>query len=243
MSCIMSIAENIARVEEQIVAACRNANRSRSGVRVMAVSKLHPPESLLEAVAAGLRLFGENRVQEFAGKKPILEAAGIFAAERPAIFHCIGPVQSNKSGRAAELFDAVDTIDSVRLAERLNQAAEQLGKTLPICIEIKLSPEPAKHGVAPDSAELNLLCERLADFRQLEIRGLMAVPPFSEDPEQARPYFHQLRMLRDSLAQRYAHLRFDELSIGMSHDFAVAIEEGSTTVRIGTAIFGARTSL
>jgi pyridoxal phosphate enzyme (YggS family) len=236
----MSIAENITRVEEQIAAACRNANRPRSSVQLMAVSKLHPAESILEAHAAGLPLFGENRVQEYAGKKPVLSAAGIFATQPPATFHCIGPMQSNKSTRAADLFDAIDTIDSIRLAERLDQAAAQANKRLPIRIEIKLSPEAAKHGLTPDSPELDQLFERLKDLHHLRPQGLMTVPPYAEDPEQTRPYFRQLRTLRDALAQRHPHLTLDDLSMGMSHDFAAAIEEGSTTVRIGTAIFGAR---
>jgi pyridoxal phosphate enzyme (YggS family) len=235
----MSMVDNITRVEEQIAAACRSTGRPRASVQLMAVSKTHTAESILEAHTAGLRLFGENRVQEYAGKKPTLSAAGLFAAEQPAIFHCIGPVQSNKSGRAADLFDGIDTIDSLRLAERLDQAAETR-KTLPICIEIKLSPEAAKHGLAPDAAELDELLERLPDFQHLHATGLMTVPPYAEDPEKARPYFRRLRTLRDVLAQRHPRLTLDELSMGMSHDFPVAIGEGSTMVRVGTAIFGAR---
>ncbi len=160
----MSIAENIARVEEQMIAACRSANRSRDSVRLMAVSKMHPTEAILEAYAAGIRLFGENRVQEYEGKQPALLAAGIFAAQPPAVFHCIGPVQSNKAARAVQLFDGIDTVDSLRLAERLDQAAAEAGKRLPVCIEIKLSPEPSKHGLAPDSAELAQLARTAAGF-------------------------------------------------------------------------------
>ncbi len=236
----MSIAENISKVEEQIDAACRNANRARKSVRLMAVSKTHPPEAILEAYAAGLLLFGENRVQEYAGKRDALAAAGIFDASTPASFHCIGPVQSNKAARAAQLFDAIDSVDSLRLADKLNQAATQAGKQLSICIEIKLSPEESKHGVTPESAELNELLEQLPEFPYLRARGLMTIPPFAEDPEQARPYFRQLRVLRDALAQRHPHLSLEDLSMGMSHDFPVAIEEGATLVRVGTAIFGAR---
>ncbi len=236
----MSITENISKVEEQIAAACRSANRPRASVQLMAVSKLHPAESILEARAAGMRVFGENRVQEFANKMPALSAAAIFAAERPAIFHCIGPVQSNKSSRAANLFDVIDTVDSLRLAERLDQAAGQAGKMLPICVEIKLSPEAAKHGLAPGTVELEQLLEHLPGLHHLQAGGLMTVPPYTVDSEQARPFFRQLRTLRDAIAQRHPRLALDDLSMGMSHDFAVAIAEGSTTVRIGTAIFGAR---
>ncbi len=232
----MSIADNIARVEEKIDAACRAAGRSRESVQLMAVSKKHSVASILEAYRAGLRVFGENRVQEFEGKQPELLTSGISSAS----FHCIGPLQSNKSARAAQLFDVIDTVDSLRLAEKLNQFAGEANKTLPICIQIKLSPEDSKHGLPPDSPELDEMLERLPDFTHLQPRGLMTIPPFAEDPEQARPYFRKLRTLRDSLAQRYPRFPLDELSMGMSHDFSVAIEEGATCVRIGTAIFGAR---
>lgn len=238
----MSIADNIARVERQIAAACRNANRPRGSVRLMAVSKTHPAESILAAQAAGMDLFGENRVQEYADKRDALSAAGVLGAETPIRVHLIGPLQSNKAVRAVHLFDAIDTLDSVRLAERLNQAAEKAGKRLPVSIEIKLSPEVSKHGLAPDTEELDQLLERLPDFHYLRICGLMTVPPYAEDPEQARPYFRRLRTLRESLVQRYPHVSLEELSMGMSHDFPVAIEEGATTIRVGTAIFGARGS-
>ncbi|MGC1781897.1 MAG: YggS family pyridoxal phosphate-dependent enzyme [Acidobacteriaceae bacterium] len=236
----MSIAENISKVEEQIGAACRRAGRSRESMRLMAVSKTHPPEMILEVCAAGLRLFGENRVQEFGGKRDALASAGIFDASTPAIFHCIGPVQSNKAARAAELFDAIDSVDSLRLAERLNQAAGRARKILSISIEIKLSPEESKHGLGPDSAPLQELLERLPDFPHLQTYGLMTIPPYTDDPEEARPYFRRLRELRETFAQRYPQLALDDLSMGMSHDFPVAIEEGATTIRVGTAIFGAR---
>lgn len=236
----MPIAENIIRVEEQIDAACHRANRPRKSVRLMAVSKTHPAESILEAYAAGIRLFGENRVQEYSGKHAALLAAGILTTPPSALFHCIGPLQSNKATRAAKLFDAIDTIDSLRLAERINEAAKEVGKVLPICIEIKLSHEDSKHGLVPETAELNELFERLPNFSHLHTRGLMTVPPYAENPEHARSYFRRLRNLRDSLAQHYPRLALDELSMGMSHDFAVAIEEGATVIRVGTAIFGAR---
>ncbi|MHB1936892.1 MAG: YggS family pyridoxal phosphate-dependent enzyme [Acidobacteriaceae bacterium] len=236
----MSIADNIARVEEQIAAVCRRAGRKRSSVQLMAVSKTHPAASIAEAFACGIRLFGENRVQEFAAKRPALEAAGAFADASPACFHLIGPLQSNKAARAGEIFHAVDSVDSLHLAQRLDQASAAAGKRLPILIEIKLSPEPSKHGLAPDAAELHQLLERLPDLKHLHPRGLMSIPPYSDDLEEVRPYFRRLRELRDSLMQGYPALEFNELSMGMSHDFSVAIEEGSTLVRVGTAIFGAR---
>jgi pyridoxal phosphate enzyme (YggS family) len=236
----MSLADNIARVQQQTADACRRAGRAPESVQLMAVSKTHPADAILEAAATGIRLFGENRVQEFAGKRDALAAAGLFAGHDPARFHCIGPLQSNKANRAAEIFDAVDTVDSLRLAQRLEQATGALGKTLAVNLEIKTSPETAKHGIPPDSPELAALFEQLPDLKHLCVRGLMTVPPFAPDPEQARPYFRGLRKLRDSLTARYPRVPLEELSMGMSHDFAVAIEEGATVVRVGTAIFGAR---
>ncbi len=237
----MSIVDSITRVEEQIAAACRRAMRPRDSVQLMAVSKTHPAEHVIEAYGCGIRLFGENRVQEFATKQSALEAAGICTDAAPARFHMIGPLQSNKATRAAQIFDAVDSVDSLRLGQRLDEACAAAGKRLPILIEIKLSTEATKHGIAPDANELHQLLERLPDLRNLTFRGLMTVPPYSDDLEQVRPFFRRLGELRDSLAQQYPALQFDELSMGMSHDFSVAIEEGSTRVRIGTAIFGART--
>ena len=236
----MSVAENIARVEQQIEAACREAGRARADVRLMAVSKTQPAERIVEAYAAGVRLFGENRVQEFAVKRDALMAARIFSGDTAARVHCIGPVQTNKANRAAQIFDGVDSVDSVRVAEHLHRAAAAAGVMLPVLLEIKLSEEASKHGLLPDGPELAELLERAPDWTQLRVRGLMTVPPYFEDAEQARPYFWRLRLLRDTLAQRHQKLQFDELSMGMSHDFSVAIAEGATCVRIGTAIFGAR---
>lgn len=196
----------------------------------MAVSKVQPVEAIREAYDAGHRLFGENRVQEVQGKQPVL--AGLPGLE----MHLIGPLQNNKTARAAELFQAVDTLDSLKTARRLHDAATSLGRTLSVLIEVKLSHEESKHGIAPD--ELGPLLEGMRELTSLNVRGLMTVPPWSEDPETARPYFRRLRELRERHAT--AHPGLLQLSMGMSNDFAVAIEEGSTTVRVGTAIFGAR---
>jgi len=202
----------------------------------MAVTKTHPAERIREAYDAGLRLFGENRVQEFSGKAAAL--ADLTEAE----WHMIGHLQTNKASKSLELFNAVDSVDSVNLAEKLNNAAQSSGKKLSVLIEINIGGEDAKSGVASESPELEALLQAVPRLHGLVFRGLMTVPPFSEDPEGSRPYFHKLRRLRDAIAaRRLPAVGLDVLSMGMSHDFGVAIEEGSTCVRVGTAIFGART--
>ena len=226
----MSIAENLAHLHEQITEACRRANRATNDVALMAVSKVHPVEAILEAYAAGQRLFGENRVQEFQEKSPHLKEL------TEAEFHLIGPLQSNKTAKAAELFDAIDAVDSLKIAQRLNTAATALIKKLPVLIEVKLSHEESKHGLAPE--ELPSLLAAMNDFESIETVGLMTVPPWSEDAEVARPYFRELRKLRDKSVVRFPSAT--QLSMGMSNDFTVAIEEGSTCVRVGTALFGRR---
>ncbi len=221
-SSVPSVIENIARVRERIAAAARRARRSPDEITLMAVSKTVEPERIRQAFAAGIRVFGENRVQEFEKKLPALrDLAGVQ-------WHLIGHLQSNKANKAAELFGAVDSVDSLKLAEKLDAAAD---RPLPVLIEVNIGGEDAKSGVKPTSAELQQLLR--AQFDNLAIRGVMAIPPFTEDAEEARPYFRRMRELRESLG-------LEELSIGMSHDFEVAIEEGSTCVRVGTAIFGER---
>ena len=231
----MSISASIAVVQERIEAAARRAGRQPADISLMAVTKKFPPGVIREAHAAGLRLFGENRVQEFAGK------AGVLADLSDAQWHMIGHLQTNKAAKAAELFRAVDSVDSVKLAEKLDSAARARSKKLDALIEINVGGETAKSGVAPDSRELEELLLAAARFEALEFRGLMTVPPFTDDPEEACPFFRKLRELRDAIAARkLPAVRMDVLSMGMSHDFEVAIEEGSTCVRVGTAIFGAR---
>ena len=230
----MPIAQNLERVRQQIADTCRRIRRGDRDVALMAVSKTHSAERIAEAYTAGQRLFGENRVQEFEQK------SGALAAMPDAIFHLIGPLQSNKTNKAAALFHAVDTVDSTRVAQRLNDAAAKLGKTLPVLIEIKTSEEASKSGMSAGSTGLEELLEALTSMRNLQARGLMTVPPYAEDLEKVRPYFARLRELRNTLTQHHPCLDLRELSMGMSHDFTVAIEEGSTCVRIGTAIFGAR---
>jgi hypothetical protein len=231
----MSIAENIFATRERISAAAKRAGRRPEEIALMAVSKTHPPERIREAHAAGLRLFGENRVQEFAGK------AGALTDLAEAEWHMIGHLQTNKALKAAELFRAVDSVDSVKLAEKLDSAARSLGKKLSVLVEINVGGETAKSGVAPDSRELEELLLAAPRFEALQFLGLMTVPPFTDDPEDARPYFRKLRKLRNVIAARkLPAIEMAVLSLGMSHDFEVAIEEESTCVRVGTAIFGER---
>lgn len=231
----MSIVENFAQVRERIAIATRRAGRNPEDITLMGVSKTFPVERIREAYAAGLRVFGENRVQEFAEKALALrDLSGVE-------WHLIGHLQSNKTAKAAELFGAVDSVDSVKLAERLNTAAQNAGKKLPILIEINIGGEDAKSGVTPGSDELEQILLASPRWGNLQIRGLMTVPPYSENPVDARPFFRQLREIRDRIAsRRLPSIALDVLSMGMSHDFEVALEEGSTCVRVGTAIFGSR---
>jgi pyridoxal phosphate enzyme (YggS family) len=231
----MSIAKSLAIVRERIAAAARRLGRRPEDVALMAVSKTFPAEGIQEAYAAGQRLFGENRVQEFAEKSAAV--ADLANAE----FHLIGHLQSNKAARAAQLFSAVDSLDSLALARKLDAAAANTNRRLAVLIEINVGGEAAKSGVAPDSPELEQLLTAAPGLQHLEFRGLMTIPPFTEDPEGARGYFRRLRELRDRIATRHLPaVSMDVLSMGMSHDFEVAIEEGSTCVRLGTAIFGER---
>lgn len=231
----MPVADNINAIRERIARAAARVGRSADSIWLMAVSKTVEPERIKEAYAAGLRIFGENRVQEFEGKSARLSEL------KDAEWHLIGHLQSNKAKKAAELFHAIDSVDSLRLAEKLNQSAAEANKKLEVLIEIKVGEEESKAGIPLDSPELESLLRAAPQLESLQIRGLMTVPPFTEDPEGARPYFRLLRDLRDKIAARkLPGIQMDVLSMGMSHDFEIAIEEGSTCVRVGTAIFGAR---
>ena len=231
----MSIADNVAGIRERMAAAAARVKRDLHEITLMAVTKTVEPERIRQAYEAGLRVFGENRVQEFAEKQEALQDL------KDAEWHLIGHLQSNKAKKAVEAFHAVDAVDSLRLAERLNEAAKQLGRTLPVLIEVKVSDEESKAGIEMDSPELEDLLLAAAKLDHLQIRGLMTVPPFTDNPEGARLYFRTLRDLRDTIALRkLPGISMDVLSMGMSHDFEVAIEEGSTCVRVGSAIFGSR---
>jgi pyridoxal phosphate enzyme (YggS family) len=236
--------ENLERLEEAIAAACKRAGRARGEIELMAVSKTYPAATVIEAAGLGLRLFGESRVQEFAAKAEELEGwrteGSNAAADEPILVHLIGHLQTNKAARAAELFDAVDSVDSVRLAERLNDAAGKLGKRLPVLIEVKLSTEETKAGLEPESDEAGELLERLPDFEHLEARGLMTIAPWGVAEDVTRACFRGLREWRERWTAAHPRLRLDVLSMGMSGDFALAIEEGATRIRVGTALFGKR---
>jgi pyridoxal phosphate enzyme (YggS family) len=213
--------ERLDRVEERIQSAVKRAGRQRPDVTLIAVTKKFPAEVTCQAYELGLRYFGENYVQEFEAKLPAL--AGLTAAE----FHLIGHLQSNKAGSAARLFQAVETVDSEKLARRLDQTA----RALEVMIEVKLSEEHAKAGAAPEA--LPGLVEAIRACANLRLTGLMTMPPWSEDPEQTRPYFRRLAALARTCG-------LAKLSMGMSHDFEAAIEEGATHIRVGTALFGPR---
>jgi PLP dependent protein len=233
------IAENIDGIRERIEAAARRCGRDPKCVALMAVSKTQPAEAIRAAYEAGQRLFGENRVREFQEKSA--ELAELRPSAGEARFHLIGHLQSNKTNPAAELFDAVDSVDSLYVLERLNLTAQRVGKILPVLLEINIGGEEQKAGLPPDCTALNEILLAAPRLPAVQIRGLMTVPPYVEDSEKVRPYFKALRELRDQIAaRRLSGISMDELSMGMSHDFEVAIEEGSTCVRIGTAIFGAR---
>ena len=233
----MSIAENLERVRAEMAAACAKAGRAPEHVKLMAVSKTWGPPALVEAFRAGQRLFGENRVQEWEHKQKDLHS--LLGEDVGLIdMHLIGNLQSNKTSKAAWLFSAVDAVDSIKVAQRLHDVCAQVGKVLPVLVEVKLSDEESKQGVSEYA--LPGLLRNLQEFEGIEVRGLMTVPPYTDDAEGARPYFRRLRELRDQAVAEIEGLIMPELSMGMSHDFAVAIEEGSTCVRVGSAIFGAR---
>lgn len=216
-----SLCERLTAVRDRIARAAARAGRDPASITLLAVTKVFPAQAIVDAWQIGLRDFGENYVQEFEDKHPAV------AALEGARFHFIGHLQSNKARRAAELFHTIETVDSARVARRLNEA----GRPLDVMLEVKLSPEQSKSGASPD--ELPALLDAVRACGNLRLRGLMTMPPWSEDAELSRPYFRGLR----GLAERHG---LAELSMGMSHDLEVAIEEGATLVRVGTALFGRR---
>jgi len=226
------IRDNLLRVQERIDAAARKVGRRSDEITLIGVSKTHTAEAIRAAYEAGLRHFGENRVQEWEGKR-----AGL--VDLQANWHLVGHLQSNKAARAAGLFHSVDSVDDLALAQRLDRARDEQanGPKLRILIEVRVEEEESKSGVKPE--ETAALAGKLAELAHLELAGLMCIPPFLEEPAKVRPYFRRLRELRDSLARQIGR-DLPVLSMGMSHDFEAAIEEGATEVRVGTAIFGSR---
>jgi PLP dependent protein len=247
---LTAMAGNLTRVRERMERAASRAGRRAEDITLVGVSKTHPAGRIRELHEAGVRHFGENRVQEWESKRASL-------ADLDATWHLIGHLQSNKVGRAVRLFQTIDSVDSIALAERVDRTKKEFntegtestekseksegvapGRRLRVLIEVRLDPTAAKSGVT--DRELLPLAEAVLRLRHLELRGLMGVPPYLEDAEKVRPYFRRLRELRDALRARLGGEILPVLSMGMSHDFDVAIEEGATEIRVGTALFGER---
>lgn len=227
-----AIAENVELVRKRIARAAERAGRRAEDITLVAVSKTFPVDAIRAAYDAGLRHFGENRVQEFESKYEQLDGFCDHVA-----WHLIGHLQSNKVRRAAELFERIDSIDTFSLANKLDAAAADRQKRMPILVEANLGGEKTKSGVSEN--ELGSMTRELAQLKHLELLGLMAIPPFFDDPERARPYFKKLREMQESVSNELGR-SLPVLSMGMSHDFEIAVEEGATEVRVGTAIFGER---
>lgn len=246
---MMSIAQRIAAIQERIAAVARRSGRDPAEVRLVAVTKTHPPELIAQVVAAGVRDLGENRIQEAVGKV----SASAIRESRPT-WHLIGHLQRNKAKTAVGLFDMIHSLDSLRLAETLNRhvaarAEAEDQRPLPVLLQVNVSGEAGKEGFdlpgGPEHAaqwpHFREEVEQILALPHLQVRGLMTIAPFADDPEVARPVFRTLRTLRVTLAQQFPQADWSQLSMGMTDDFEVAIEEGATVVRIGRAIFGART--
>lgn len=229
----VDITDNIACVQERIAGACRRSGRRPEDVRLVAVTKTVSVERIRAAYEAGLRDFGENRVQEAKAKRPAL-------TQLKATWHMVGHLQTNKARTARELFRWVHSVESLRLAQKIDQAAVGSEDRLRVLLEVNLGEETTKSGAL--ETDVFQLSEEVSKLGTVELRGLMVIPPLSENPEEARPYFRRLRELAGQIAARnLPNVSMQELSMGMSQDFEVAIEEGATMVRIGTAIFGHRT--
>ena len=224
-----SLTSRLARIRERMTAACARSGRTAESVRLLPVSKTHPPEAVEAALRAGLDTFGESRVQEARQKIPLCGGA--------AHWHFIGHLQTNKVREAVRLFEMIHAVDSVRLLEAIERACVEEGRTLPVCLEVNVAGERSKFGLRPD--ELAGVFERAASLVKVQIVGLMTIPPVAPEAETARPFFRQLRELRETWRGRTG-LPLPELSMGMSHDFEIAIEEGATWVRVGTLLFGTR---
>lgn len=229
-----TISENLSRIRERIHSAASMAARNPDEITLIGVSKNHSAEAIREAFEAGLRHFGENRVQEWEGKQ-----AQLADISRKCTAHLIGHLQSNKAVRAAKSFGRIDSVDDFALAQKLNRAVAENPATpkLPVLIEVQIGGEQTKSGVTEEA--LPQIAERILEFHSLHLHGLMCIPPYAENPEEARPYFVQLRVMKDKL-EAHLNISLPRLSMGMSHDFEIAIAEGATEIRVGTAIFGTR---
>jgi pyridoxal phosphate enzyme (YggS family) len=225
----VSLAENLDLIQQRIRAACERAGRAPDSVTLLAVSKTHPPETIREAAGCGQLLFGENKIQEAKAKIPLCPGK--------CCWHFIGHLQSNKVRDAVELFGMIQGVDSLAIAREISRRCEQAAKRMPILLEVSVAGEASKFGYKPEQllAELN----ELNALPKIEIHGLMAIPPYTTEPEKVRPYFRRLRDLRER-AESALGAPLPHLSMGMSGDFEIAIEEGATLVRIGTALFGPR---
>ncbi len=226
----MALRDNVRRVRERIVRACTDAGRSPEEVTLVAVTKTWPVDLVIQAISAGLADFGENRLQEAVDK------IGTETWPREITWHFIGHLQRNKAKKAVDLFDLIETVDSLKLAADLDRHAENAGRVLPVLLQVNVGDDPRKWGVRPEEAAG--IAESIRALPHVDLRGLMTVPPYTEDPAGARPYFAELRRLRDGLEGVAGPL--PELSMGMSHDFEEAIREGATIVRVGSALFGTR---
>ena len=229
------IADRVAAVRDRIARAAERARRRPEDVTLVAVSKTHPADAVREAFVAGVRHFGENKVQEAEAK--VAELAAL--RDEGLQWRLVGHLQANKARTAVSLFDHIDSVDGVRLGERLERAAGEQAKTLSVLVQVKLGDEDTKAGL--DEQHLFPALESLRSSKRLRIEGLMVLPPYHDDPERLRPFFRRLRELRDE-AKEAGLLLGSELSMGMSHDLEVAVEEGATMVRVGTAVFGARSA-
>ncbi len=225
-----TLKHNIAAVQERIAEACQRVGRNPTEIKLVAVSKMVDVTRIETAYGLGLHDFGENWVQEAAAKIPQIEA--------PATWHLIGHLQTNKAKRAVELFDVIQSVDSVRIAQAISTAAASAGKEMPVLLEVNVSGEPTKYGFSPE--DISAAVDDIARLPAIRIQGLMTIAAIVGHPDEARPYFAKLRQLRDNLRSTYPNIDWQHLSMGMTDDFEVAIEEGATIVRIGRAIFGER---
>ncbi|WP_297057824.1 YggS family pyridoxal phosphate-dependent enzyme [Thermosulfurimonas sp.] len=226
-----SVARRLALIRERVAEAALRKGRRPEEIKILGASKAQPPEKIREAVEAGLEILGENYVQEAERKKALL-------SDLPVSWHLIGYLQKNKARKALQLFDLIQTVDRPEIAQRLSRLAQEMGRTLPVFIEVNVGGEETKAGILPE--KVPDLVRLIKDLPALDLQGLMTIPPYSPDPEDSRKFFRKLRELKEQVEDFYELKHPLELSMGMSHDYEVAVEEGATLVRIGTALFGPR---